>query len=234
MDRLSDLKKMVCRANLDLAGSRLVVLTWGNVSGVDREAGKMVIKPSGVDYAALTPGIMPVVSLATGKRCEGSLIESSDAPTHLELYRAFPSAGAVAHTHSRYATAWAQSGRALPCLGTTHADTFRGAVPLCRQLGAEEVQAEYEAGVGRVIAEHFRRENLHPLSMPGVLVPGHGPFVWGKDPSEAVCNAIILEEVARLAFLTLSLRPQCDKLPEYLLEKHFGRKHGPGAYYGQS
>ncbi len=233
MDRLADLKKDVCRANTDLAASGLVVLTWGNVSGVDRYTGRVVIKPSGVDYAVLEAGAMAMLSLDAGEECGEGTKPSSDAPTHLELYRAFPGIGGIAHTHSPYATSWAQACLPLPCLGTTHADTFRGNVPLCRQLGREEVEKDYEINVGKAIREHFAGEKLDPLSMPAVLVPGHGPFVWGRDAGEAVVNAVILEEVARLAFLTLSLRPECDELPAYLMEKHFSRKHGPGAYYGQ-
>jgi L-ribulose-5-phosphate 4-epimerase len=228
---VKQLKSEVCRANLQLVNSGLVVQTWGNVSGADRRHGVMVIKPSGVPYQALVPEQMVVVSLDTGKVVEGDLNPSSDTPTHLELYRAFPQVGGVVHTHSLYATAWAQARRALPCYGTTHADYWYGEVPCTRWLTPKETRNEYEANTGRVIVEAFRK--LNPMDRPGVLVAGHGPFTWGADAPAALHNAVVLEFVARLASETLALNPHTKALPSVLLDKHFLRKHGAGATYGQ-
>jgi len=233
MKDLAGLKKKVCSANKKLPDAGLVTLTWGNAGGLDKETGRMVIKPSGVPYEELNPDNMVVLSLENGEKCEGAMKASSDAPTHLELYRAFPSIGGIVHTHSLYATAWAQAEKQVPCLGTTHADTFYGPVPVCRQLRAEEVEADYEINVGKVIGEHFAGRELDPLFVPGVLVPGHGPFAWGEDVDAAVKNAIVLEEVSKMAYLTLNLEPGETGLPGYILNKHFSRKHGPDAYYGQ-
>ncbi len=227
------LREHVWRANLDLVRHGLVVLTWGNASGVDRAAGVMAIKPSGVAYDALRPGQIVVVALADGQVVEGSLRPSSDTPTHLALYRAFAGAGGVVHTHSRHATAWAQAGRDLPCLGTTHADHFRGAVPVTRPLRPGEIAADYEAATGAVIVETFASRGLDPAEVPGVLVHGHGPFAWGASPAQAVVQAVVLEEVARMGLATRALRPEADGIDGALLDRHFGRKHGPDASYGQ-
>jgi L-ribulose-5-phosphate 4-epimerase len=228
---LERLKKLVWEANLDLVREGLVMQTWGNVSGIDRQRGLVVIKPSGVSYKQLKPRQMVVVSVETGKVVEGGLEPSSDTPTHLVLYRAFKSIGGVAHTHSLYATAWAQAEKDLPALGTTHADYWHGEVPCTRRLRSREIRSEYEANTGRVIAERFRR--LDPRQHPGVLVACHGPFAWGKDAHQAVHHASVLEFVARLAAETLRLNPKARSMQPVLLEKHFCRKHGPKAYYGQ-
>jgi L-ribulose-5-phosphate 4-epimerase len=230
---LADLRGQVYAANRGLVAAGLVTLSFGNASGVDRGAGVMVIKPSGVAYERLTPADMVVVSLADGQVAEGSLRPSSDTPTHLVLYRRFTSIGGVVHTHSTFATAWAQAGRPIPCLGTTHADHFRGPVPVTRQLTATEIAGEYEAATGEVIIETLDRLGLDPLDMPAALVASHGPFAWGRDAAEAVTNAIALEAVAAMAHHTLALEPQAGDLAEVLLARHFNRKHGPHAYYGQ-
>jgi L-ribulose-5-phosphate 4-epimerase len=227
------LKEEVCRANLALVEAGLVVLTWGNVSGVDREAGIVAIKPSGISYRTLRPADIVLVSLESGERLEGDLRASSDTPTHLVLYRDFRSIGAVVHTHSPFATSWAQAARPIPCLGTTHADHFYGPVPVTRQLTAEEIEADYEANTGKVVSERFLDRGLDPEQIPAVLLPGHGPFVWGPGPAEAVENATVLEETARMALYTLAIDPGAAELPQALLDKHFLRKHGPDAYYGQ-
>lgn len=227
---LEKLKAQVCAANLELTRQGLATLTWGNVSGIDRARGLMVIKPSGVAYEALTPDAMVVTDL-DGHVREGSFAPSSDTPTHLVLYRAFSGIGGVVHTHSVYATAFAQAGLEIPCLGTTHADHFHGAAPVARLLTAEEVSSGYERNIGEAIVERFR--DLDPRVVPGVLAAGHGPFVWGADSLAAVENAVALEAVAKMALLTLGLAPGTPPLPAYLLAKHYGRKHGAGAYYGQ-
>ena len=227
---LEDLRKIVCTANRRLGETGLVSLTWGNVSGFDPASGLFAIKPSGVDYADLTPDKMVIVDL-DGKTVEGTFRPSSDTPTHASFYRAFPGICGAVHTHSPEATAWAQAGLEIPCFGTTHADVFHGAVPLARFLTAEEVDADYEANTGKAIIERFA--GLDPLSVPGVLVAGHGPFTWGKTPDAAVDAAISLEAIARMARLALAVNPQMRPLPDYILEKHHSRKHGPKAYYGQ-
>jgi L-ribulose-5-phosphate 4-epimerase len=229
-----ELKQQVWQTNLGIVEAGLVLLTWGNASGVDRDAGVMAIKPSGVDYERLRPADIVILSLETGEKIEGELNPSSDTATHLELYRAFPGVGAVVHTHSTYATSWAQAGREIPCMGTTHADHFYGAVPVTRQLTEAEIKTDYELNAGRVIVERFRTGNIDPAMIPGVLVPGHGPFAWGPTPLKAMENAIVLEEVARLNTHALAINPGLAPLPQPLLDKHFLRKHGPGAYYGQS
>jgi L-ribulose-5-phosphate 4-epimerase len=229
---LESLKKAVCQANLDLVREGLVVQTWGNASGLDRARGLMVIKPSGVAYAVLKPAQMVVVALAGGKVVEGKLKASSDTETHLELYRAFGGISGIVHTHSFYATAWAQTGQPIPALGTTHADYFHGAVPCTRPMRPAEIKTDYEANTGRVIVERFK--GLDPLHHPAVLVAQHGPFTWGGDVAEAVRNAVALEFIARLAAATLRLRPDAPALAEELRDKHFFRKHGPAAYYGQT
>jgi L-ribulose-5-phosphate 4-epimerase len=228
---LEQLKKQVCRANLELVRKGLVIETWGNASGVGRERGLMVIKPSGVPYDGMKPKHMVVVSLKTGKVVGGGLKPSSDTDTHLALYRAFPKIGGVVHTHSLYATAWAQARRGLPAYGTTQADYWYGDVPCTRLLTASEIKANYEANTGRVIVETFNK--LDPMQHPAVLVAGHGPFTWGKDVAEAVHHAGVLEFVAQLASETLRINPKLKPLPSGLLDKHFLRKHGPKATYGQ-
>jgi len=228
---LNQLKNEVCQANLELVQEGLVVQTFGNASAVNREKGLVVIKPSGVAYAQMKPAHMVVVSLRTGEVVEGRLNPSSDTPTHLVLYRAFPQIGGIAHTHSFHATAWAQAGRALPPLGTTHADYFDGPVPCTRRLKPEEIKNAYEANTGHVIVATFRHRD--PVSCPAVLVASHAPFTWGKTVREAVHNAVILEHLARLAGETLRVFPSAKPMQQVLLEKHFYRKHGPGAYYGQ-
>jgi L-ribulose-5-phosphate 4-epimerase len=227
---LGELKEAVWRANLDLVRYGLVLLTFGNASGLDRKKGIMAIKPSGVSYENMKPADIVLVDLE-GKRVDGRLSPSSDAPTHLELYRAFPAIGGIAHAHSEYATIFAQACREIPCLGTTHADVFYGPVPVTRSLKREEVRRDYELNTGKVIAERFRR--ISPLERPGVLVAGHGPFAWGRTPGEAVQNCLSLEKIAKMALGTILLGPSGLRFPRCLLDKHFQRKHGPGAYYGQ-
>ena len=228
---LEQLKQQVCDANLKLVSEGLVIQTWGNVSGVDRESGHLVIKPSGVAYGEMKAAQMVVVSLETGAVVEGDLHPSSDTPTHRALYRAFPAIGGVVHTHSLFGTAWAQAKRDIPALGTTHADYFYGAIPCTRPMTPGEIQTDYELNTGNVIIERF--QNLDATQFPGVLVASHAPFAWGKTPDHAVENAVVLEQIARLASETLRLNPQVETMPQELLDKHFLRKHGPGAYYGQ-
>ena len=227
---LEELKQEVCEANLVLARSGLVTLTWGNVSGVDREQGLVVIKPSGVEYDSMRADQMVVVDLE-GNRVEGDLNPSSDTPTHIEIYRAFPNIGGITHTHSTYATAFAQARREIPCLGTTHADVFHGPVPISRPLRELQVMKNYEKHTGVVIVERFAE--LDPTAVPGVLVADHGPFTWGPTPGKAAENAIALEAIAQMAWITQSLNPELESIPEHILEKHYTRKHGPDAYYGQ-
>ena len=229
---LEKLKETVWRANLDLVKHNLVVFTWGNVSGIDREKGLVVIKPSGVEYDRLTPEDMVVVDLATGKVVEGTLNPSSDTPTHLAIYRAFGDVGGVVHTHSTYATAWAQAGLDIPNIGTTHADYFRASIPCTEDMTEAEVKGAYELETGHVIVRRFREAGLNPVHTPGVLVKNHGPFSWGRDAAGAVYNAVVMEQVAKMAFISFTLNPHTTMNP-LLVEKHFLRKHGPGAYYGQ-
>lgn len=229
---LEELKKKVYEANMDLVRHGLVIFTWGNVSGIDRERGLVVIKPSGVDYDTMTPDDMVVVDLHTGEVVEGSLRPSSDTPTHLVLYRAWPEIGGVVHTHSTYATAWAQAGIDLPNIGTTHADYFHNAIPCTADMTEAEVKGQYELETGNVIVNRFRLGAINPVHTPGVLVKNHGPFSWGKDPQEAVHNAVVMEQVAKMAFVAYSVNPRLTMNP-LLVEKHFSRKHGPNAYYGQ-
>ena len=226
-----ELRKQVYEANMELYRNHLAPLTWGNVSQVDRSLGVMAIKPSGVPYERLSVEDITVVSLETGERVAGHLNPSSDTPTHLALYRAFPGIGGITHTHSPYATAWAQAGRPLRCLGTTHADCFYGEVPVTRYVSREEAARAYEAETGTVIVEAFAGRD--PVHTPGVLVRGHGPFTWGDSALKSVYNAITLEEVARMNLLTLLLDGNVPDLPEALQSKHFERKHGLNAYYGQ-
>ena len=227
---LKELKEQVLQANLDLVRHGLVVFTWGNVSGIDRERGLIVIKPSGVPYDEMRPEHMVVLDL-DGKQVEGDLRPSSDTPTHIAIYKAFERVGGVVHTHSTMATSWAQAGKSIPALGTTHADHFYGPVPCTRKLTKEEIEGEYESNTGKVIVETFR--DIDPLHVPGVLVSGHGPFSWGKDAHDAVVNAVVLEEVAKMAFNTFVINPDVGPIDGYLLDRHFLRKHGPNAYYGQ-
>jgi L-ribulose-5-phosphate 4-epimerase len=227
---LQQLKREVCKANLDLVTHGLVLFTWGNVSGIDREQGRVVIKPSGISYDQLQAEDMVVLDLE-GRIMEGKLKPSSDMPTHLELYRNFPNIGGIVHTHSEWATSWAQAGRALPAFGTTHADYFYGEVPCTRDLTDEEVSRAYELETGRVIVETFAR--LDPDAIPSVLVKGHGPFSWGASPGEAVHNAAVLEYVAKMAFRNIVLGND-QPIAKYLLDKHYLRKHGKDAYYGQT
>jgi L-ribulose-5-phosphate 4-epimerase len=230
---LAELREEVLRANQALVRAGLVTLSFGNASGVDRDAGVLVIKPSGVPYDELRPESLVVVSLEDGRAVEGQLSPSSDTPTHLVLYRRFPEIGGVVHTHSPAATAWAQAGRSIPPLGTTHADHFLGPVPVTRQMTSSEVAGEYEAETGAVIIEALGRLGLSATEMPAVLVTSHGPFTWGRDASEAADNATALEAVAAMAAQTLALNPNAEPMADYLLERHFRRKHGPNAYYGQ-
>ena len=230
---LAELREEVLRANQALVRAGLVTLSFGNASGVDRDAGVLVIKPSGVPYDELRPESLVVVSLEDGRAVEGQLSPSSDTPTHLVLYRRFPEIGGVVHSHSPAATAWAQAGRSIPPLGTTHADHFLGPVPVTRQMTSSEVAGEYEAETGAVIIEALGRLGLSATEMPAVLVTSHGPFTWGRDASEAADNATALEAVAAMAAQTLALNPNAEPMADYLLERHFRRKHGPNAYYGQ-
>lgn len=228
---LEELKQAVWKANMELPRRNLVTYTWGNVSGIDRESGLFVIKPSGVEYEELTPQMLVVMDLE-GNRVEGELNPSSDTPTHLELYKAFLEIGGIVHTHSPYATAWAQAGRAIPCYGTTHADYFYGDIPCARNLTAAEIEEGYEKNTGKSIIEAFQGKN--PVYVPGVLCKNHGPFAWGKDAAQAVYNAVVMEEVARMNLMTELLNPNADcRTPQCMLDKHFLRKHGPNAYYGQ-
>jgi L-ribulose-5-phosphate 4-epimerase len=226
---LEKLKEDVLRANLDLVRHGLVIMTFGNVSGFDRAAGLMVIKPSGVSYNEMTVNDMVVTDLS-GSVIEGTLKPSTDTPTHLALYKAFPGTGGVVHTHSTHATAWAQAGRAIPCLGTTHADYFHGPVPVTRRLTAEETETDYEYNTGLLIVEALG--GIDPLTMPAALVNSHAPFTWGVTPAQAVHVAVILEEVARVAALTVTIGPP-NEIDKHLLDRHYLRKHGSDAYYGQ-
>lgn len=229
--RLAELKRRVCVANLDLVRRGLVIETWGNASAFDAETGWVIIKPSGVDYAHMRPEDMVVVDLGSGVVVEGALRPSSDTATHLVLYRAFPGVGGIVHTHSLHATAWAQACRSIPALGTTHADYWNGTIPCTRALRPAEIRDDYEANTGHVIAETL--EGRDPLEVPSVLVASHGPFCWGATVEKAVENAAVLEFVARLAERSLHLQPRLLAMPKPLLKKHFYRKHGAGAYYGQ-
>ncbi len=228
---LSELKEKVYKANIELVKHGLVIFTWGNVSGIDRARGLVVIKPSGVSYDEMKPDDMVVVDIADGHVVEGNLRPSSDTPTHLAIYRAFPEVGGVVHTHSTYATAWAQAGMDIPNIGTTHADYFHDAVPCTADMTAQEVEGDYELETGNVIVKRFA--GLNPVHTPGVLVKNHGPFTWGKDPHEAVHNAVVLEQVAKMAYIAYGINPSLTMNP-LLIEKHFNRKHGPNAYYGQT
>ncbi len=228
---LEELKERVLEANLLLPKHGLVTFTWGNVSEIDRASGLVAIKPSGVEYERMKAEDIVIMDLE-GKVVEGKLRPSSDAPTHIELYKAFPEVGGIVHTHSEWATSWAQTGLAIPCYGTTHADYFYGSIPCARALTDEEINGEYEKNTGLVIIETFR--DLDPVAVPGVLCKNHGPFAWGKDAHEAVHNAVVLEEVAKMAVHTRDILPDADEAPQALKDKHYFRKHGKDAYYGQN
>jgi L-ribulose-5-phosphate 4-epimerase len=229
---LERLKKEVLEANLQLPEHGLVTFTWGNVSGIDREQGLVVIKPSGVPYEELEINDLVVIDLE-GRIVGGTMRPSSDTATHLALYRAYPQIGGIVHTHSPWATSWAQAGRPIPALGTTHADYYYGEIPCTRALTKEEIERAYELETGNVIIETFEKEGLDPVAMPGVLLAGHAPFCWGKNANQAVHNAVVLEEVAKMALHTFQLNPQIAPIEQYLLDKHYLRKHGVNAYYGQ-
>lgn len=228
---LEELKKKVCQANLDLPKYGLVTFTWGNVSGVDREAGLMVIKPSGVEYDNMTPEDMVVVSLESGEAVEGKWKPSSDTDTHVALYNAFPNIGGIVHTHSRWATSWAQAGRGIPAYGTTHGDYFYGEIPCTRRMTPAEIMGRYERETGHVIIETLEGKSADAI--PAVLVHSHGPFAWGKDAHDAVHNSVVLEELAFMAFHTEAMNPEIGPMQQELLDKHYLRKHGKHAYYGQ-
>ena len=229
---LEALKEQVYLANMELPKRKLVTYTWGNVSGIDREKGLFVIKPSGVDYDVLRPSDMVVMDLQ-GNQVEGSLNPSSDTKTHLVLYNAFPSIGGIVHTHSPYAVAWAQAGEDLPCYGTTHADYFYGSIPCARHLTHQELDEDYERNTGMTIVETFRERRIDPKAAPAVLCYSHGPFTWGKDADQAVYHSVVLEECAKIGILTRILNPNAAPAPQRMQDKHYLRKHGPNAYYGQ-
>jgi L-ribulose-5-phosphate 4-epimerase len=229
---LEELKQAVYEANMDLPRYGLVTFTWGNVSGIDRETGLFVIKPSGVDYDKLSPDNMVVMDL-NGNKVEGKYNPSSDTATHLELYKAFPQIGGIVHTHSSYATSWAQAGRSIPCYGTTHADYMYGEIPCVRCLTKEEIDGAYEENTGHLIVDSFRKMGKDVMAVPAVLCKNHGPFAWGKDAHEAVHNAVVLEEVAKMAYRAETINPRIQPAPQELQDKHYYRKHGANAYYGQ-
>ena len=224
------LKKEVCQANIELQKQNLVIYSWGNVSGIDRKAGIVAIKPSGVAYDELTPEKIVLIDL-DGKKIEGDMNPSSDTPTHLELYRNFQSIGGVCHTHSPNASMWAQGQREIPCFGTTHADYYYGPVPVTKMMTAEEIQSDYELNTGKVIVRRFA--DIDPVQMPAVLVANHGPFTWGRSPAAAVESAVVLEQVAVMALGTITINPKQNAISKVLLDKHYLRKHGKDAYYGQ-
>jgi L-ribulose-5-phosphate 4-epimerase len=227
---LNNLRETVLEANLEVVRRGLVLFTFGNASGIDRANNLVAIKPSGVPYEKMRASDLVITNL-DGKIVEGTLRPSSDLATHLALYKAFPTIGGVVHTHSRFATSWAQAGREIPCLGTTHADYFHGPVPLTDHLTPEEIDTAYEQATGNAIVRRFK--GLDPLAFPGVLVKGHAPFTWGKDPAQAAMHAAILEEIATMAFYAVTLNAACEALPTAVMDKHHLRKHGPKAYYGQ-
>ena len=229
---LQELKNKVCEANLELVEHGVVIYTWGNVSGIDRNKGVVVIKPSGVFYDSMTPDDMVVVDLKTAEIIEGKWRPSSDTATHLELYRRYPNIAGVVHTHSVNAVAFAQAGKAIPALGTTHADYFYGDIPCTRELTEEEVNNYYELNTGKVIVETIENMNIDPMAIPGILVKNHGPFAWGISPANAVHNAVVMEKVAEMDIKTLFLNNNAS-MQQYVLDKHYNRKHGPNAYYGQ-
>lgn len=229
---LEKLKNRVCAANLDLVDKGVVIYTWGNVSGISDDRKYMVIKPSGVDYAGMSPDDMVVVNIETGEKVEGKWNPSSDTKTHLELYRKYPEIKGIVHTHSTNAVAFAQAGVDIPALGTTQADYFYGDIPCTRELTKQEVESDYEANTGKVIIETIEERKIAPVAIPGIVVKNHGPFAWGKSPENAVYNAVVMEKVAEMDLKTLMLNPNA-KMKQYVLDKHYMRKHGPDAYYGQ-
>lgn len=229
---LEELKEAVYLANMELPRRGLVTYTWGNVSGIDRESGLFVIKPSGVDYDVLKPSDMVVMDLM-GNKIEGVLNPSSDTKTHMVLYREFPEIGGIVHTHSPYAVGWAQAGEDIPCYGTTHADYFYGSIPCARHLTREELDEDYELNTGNAIVEVFRERGLNPGAVPAVICHSHGPFTWGKNAAQAVYHAVVLEEIAKMGIFTRMVNPAAAPAPQYLQDKHYMRKHGPNAYYGQ-
>lgn len=229
---LEELKKLVCDANLDLVAKGVVIYTWGNVSGISDDRKYMIIKPSGVDYDGMKPEDMVVVDVATGGRVEGTWNPSSDTKTHLELYRKYPEIKGIVHTHSVNAVAFAQAGMDIPALGTTHADYFYGDIPCARELSKEEVEEDYETNTGKVVIEAIEERKIDPMAIPGIVVKNHGPFAWGKSPANAVYNAVVMEKVAEMNLKTLILNPKAE-MKQYVLDKHYMRKHGPNAYYGQ-
>ena len=229
---LEDLKKQVCDANLELVRRGVVIYTWGNVSGINREKGLVVIKPSGVDYERMSPEDMVVVEMNTGNIVEGKYKPSSDTATHLKIYRSFTSIGGITHTHSINAVAFAQAGMDIPALGTTHADYFFGAIPRTRELTKNEVDNDYELNTGKVIVECIKTRKIDPMVIPGILVKNHGPFSWGKNANDSVYHAVVMETIAEMNIKTLILNQRAS-MPQYVLDKHYMRKHGPDAYYGQ-
>ena len=229
---LEELKEKVYLANMELPKRGLVTYTWGNVSGIDREKGLFVIKPSGVEYDELKPSDMVVMDLQ-GNKVEGDMNPSSDTKTHLVLYNAFPQVGGIVHTHSPYAVAWAQAGEDLPCYGTTHADYFYGSIPCARHLTQAELDEDYEKNTGVTIVETFKERGLDPMAVPAVLCFSHGPFTWGKDPAQAVYHSVVLEECAKMGLFTKMINPNAAPAPQRMQNKHYMRKHGPNVYYGQ-
>ncbi|MBQ6772490.1 MAG: L-ribulose-5-phosphate 4-epimerase [Synergistaceae bacterium] len=229
---LEKLREEVYRANMELPERGLVVYTWGNVSGIDRESGLVVIKPSGVEYDELKPSNLVIVDL-NNNIVEGDMNPSSDTKTHVELYKSFPAVGGIVHTHSAHAVGWAQAGRDIPSYGTTHADYFYGPVPCTRNLTSQEVESDYELNTGKVIVETFNARKLDPIAVPGVICRSHGPFTWGKNAAQAVYHAVVLEEVAKMAMFTATIDPMTPPAPQYIFDKHYLRKHGANAYYGQ-
>lgn len=229
---LEKLKKDVCNANLELKARGIVIYTWGNVSGIDRKSGMFVIKPSGIDYDQMKPEDMVVVDLATGNKVEGKWEPSSDTKTHLELYQAFPNIGGITHTHSINAVAYAQAGMNIEALGTTHADYFYGTIPCTRELTLQDVADSYEANTGKIIVHHIKEKGYDPMDIPGIIVKNHGPFTWGTDAASSVYHAVVMEMIAEMNIKTLQLNPHAS-MAQYLLDKHYQRKHGANAYYGQ-
>lgn len=230
---LEELKEIVFRENLELVEKDLVIYTWGNVSAIDRDSKNIIIKPSGVEYDKMKSEDMVVLNLE-GEKLEGKYKPSSDTTTHIELYKAFPEIGGIVHTHSSYAVSWAQARRDIPAFGTTHADYFYGDIPCARPLTKDEIENEYEKNTGLVIIETLKQRNIDPMSIPGIIIASHGPFAWGKDAKDAVHNAVVLEELAKMAYRTVLLNPNIGRVEQYLLDKHYFRKHGKNAYYGQN
>ncbi len=230
--KLEELRQQVCKANLELKQRELIIYSWGNVSGIDRNSATVIIKPSGISYDELTPEKLVAIDLE-GNTVEGDLKPSSDTPTHLELYRNFEDIGGICHTHSTYATMWAQSEKQIECFGTTHADYFYGPVPVTDKMTEQQIKNDYELNTGKVIIKKFREKDLQPMQMKAALVSGHGPFTWGKDAEQAVESAVVLEQIALMAFGTLAINANQKQIDQFLLDKHYLRKHGKNAYYGQ-